>query len=455
MSKPGSLVCVGVGMTLGSHLTPLCRSYIEQADVVFTGLSDGVMELWIAKMHPDVRSLQQYYREGKPRTQTYREMVEAMLTEVRAGRKVCGAFYGHPAVFARPPRMAVAAARSEGYPAHIEPGVSAEDCLYADLEIDPGDFGCQHYEASQVMFCRRRLDPTAYLILWQIGIAGDQSFARFSTGAAYRRLLVEILSADYDLDHEVILYKAATLPTNKPAIERLKLRDLPAAKPDIHMTLVVPPGRSLEPAPEIRRKLTALDHPSHAASASARTADQFSTARLHLRRLSAADQQLFCELYTAPETMRFIALPQSPQQALRNFGKALRLTHERKLQLRFYTILHRETGEAIGICGVQRPRSRRYLEAGIMLSKRAVGQGFGSEAFAALLKHTFRTCRVHRLFASVHAENLAAQGLVRTLGFTRQRAGARESSHWWSVSRASMSENDCISPAAPQECAVQ
>ena len=104
MSKPGSLVCVGVGMTLGSHLTPLCRSYIEQADVVFTGLSDGVMELWIARMHPDVRSLQQYYREGKPRTQTYREMVEAMLTEVRAGKKVCGAFYGHPAVFALPPR---------------------------------------------------------------------------------------------------------------------------------------------------------------------------------------------------------------------------------------------------------------------------------------------------------------------------------------------------------------
>lgn len=25
----GSLVCVGIGMTLGSHITPLSRSYIE------------------------------------------------------------------------------------------------------------------------------------------------------------------------------------------------------------------------------------------------------------------------------------------------------------------------------------------------------------------------------------------------------------------------------------------
>ena len=33
----GSLVCVGLGMTLGSHLGPLARSHIEQADVVFAG----------------------------------------------------------------------------------------------------------------------------------------------------------------------------------------------------------------------------------------------------------------------------------------------------------------------------------------------------------------------------------------------------------------------------------
>ena len=45
-------------MTLGSHLTPLARSYIEKSDVVFAGLSDGIMELWLQKMHADVRSLQ-------------------------------------------------------------------------------------------------------------------------------------------------------------------------------------------------------------------------------------------------------------------------------------------------------------------------------------------------------------------------------------------------------------
>ena len=259
MSKTGSLACVGIGMTLGSHLTPLARDFIDKADVVFTGLSDGIIELWIAGMNRDVRSLQSFYREGKSRMQTYREMVEAILTEVRAGKRVCAAFYGHPGVFAWPSHKAIEIARSEGFVAHMEPGVSAADCMYADLGFDPGKYGCQHYEASQFMFNRRRVDTAAYLILWQVGLSGDQSLARFSTGSAYRQVLVDVLSRDYPVDHEVILYQAATLPTFQPAIIRLPLSQLPTAAADMHFTMVVPPARALQPDREIRDRLSALD----------------------------------------------------------------------------------------------------------------------------------------------------------------------------------------------------
>ena len=111
----GSLVCVGLGMTLGSHLGPLARSHIEQSEVVFAGLSDGIVEQWLTRMHADVRSLQPLYREGKSRMQTYHQMVDAILTEVRAGKRVCGVFYGHPGVFAWAPHKAIEVARSEGY----------------------------------------------------------------------------------------------------------------------------------------------------------------------------------------------------------------------------------------------------------------------------------------------------------------------------------------------------
>lgn len=259
MEKAGSLACVGLGMMLGAHISPRSRSHIEQADVVFAAVSDPLVELWLQQMNPDVRSLQPLYAEGKSRHDTYREMVEVMLAEVRTGKTVCGVFYGHPGVFAQAPHEAVDQARKEGFAAVMEPGISAEDCLYADLGIDPGKTGCQHYEASQLMFYRRRLDPSAYLVLWQVGIAGDRSFRRFDTAPAYRQLLVELLAEDYPLDHPCTIYEAATLPIARPRIDTVALRDLPGAAVGIQSTLVLAPCRPMAPNPAMLARITELD----------------------------------------------------------------------------------------------------------------------------------------------------------------------------------------------------
>jgi precorrin-2 methylase len=261
-TRRGSLVCVGTGITLGSHLGPLARSYIEQADVVFSAMSDAIVEQWIAGMNKDVRSLQPCYREGKSRMQTYREMVEAMLVEVRAGKKVVAAFYGHPGVFAWSPHKAIAIARKEGYAAHMEPGISAEDCLYADLGIDPGEVGCLHCEASQLLYYKRRIDPTMYLVLWQVGAVGDKALARLHADNAYRQVLVDVLAEDYPLGHRVIIYRAATLAIHAPRIERTTLRKLATAHIELADTVVIPPARKLEPNAKILRRLARLDRAS-------------------------------------------------------------------------------------------------------------------------------------------------------------------------------------------------
>ena len=259
MEQHGSLACVGLGMMLGAHLSPRSRSHIEQADVVFALVSDPLVELWLQQMRPDAHSLQPYYAEGKLRTTTYREMVEAMLVEVRAGRRVCGVFYGHPGVFASVPHRSIDQARGEGFEALMEPGISAEDCLYADLGIDPGWFGCQHYEASQFMFYQRRIDPSAYLVLWQVGIAGDRSLSRFATGADYRRLLVELLAQDYPLAHEVIAYEAATLPITTPRMGKMPLSGIVEADLGMQTTLVISPSRPMQRNHLMLERLATLD----------------------------------------------------------------------------------------------------------------------------------------------------------------------------------------------------
>jgi precorrin-6B methylase 1 len=258
-ARRGSITSVGMGITLGSHLTPIARNYIETADVVFAALSDHVVELWLGRLNPEVRSLQPYYRPGKSRMKTYREWVEVMMTEVRAGKRVCAVFYGHPGIFAWSPHKVIEVARAEGYEAYMEPGISAEDCLYADLGIDPARFGCQHLEASQLLFFERNLDTMSHVILWQLGVVGDRSLGRFKTPDAYRELLVERLCQDYSPDHEVIVYRAPTLPIEGPHIQRVALRDFVSAEYTGQETLVIPPVQALKPNAVWRARLDALD----------------------------------------------------------------------------------------------------------------------------------------------------------------------------------------------------
>lgn len=237
----GSLVVVGVGMTLGAHISPLSLSYIKNADIVFTGVSNYLVEMWIKELNPSTTSLQYLYEEGKDRRQTYREMVNIILAQVRQGKTVVGAFYGHPGIFAWAPHQAVRQALQEGFSAHMEPGISAEDCLYADLHIDPGACGAQHYETSQFMFNDIAINHTAYLILWQIGLAGDQTGSVFYTDNPYRRVLINKLKKIYPSNHSLVLYECPTLPVDKVRIEKVSLDDLDRVAVSQHTTLVIPP----------------------------------------------------------------------------------------------------------------------------------------------------------------------------------------------------------------------
>lgn len=259
----GRLVCVGLGMMLGAHLTPQARSAIEQADIVFVLASDGLVERWVEEMHPDVRSLQPYYAEGKSRRTTYEEMVAAVLHEVRAGRRVCAAFYGHPGVFAQVSHDAIRRARDEGLDASMQPGVSTEDCLYADLGIDPGRVGCQHLEASQFLCCERVIDTMGYLVLWQPALVGDRSFTRYATTRAHRQLLVDKLRRFYPARHAVTIYEAPTVAISEPRMEPVALEALVDAELHMHSTLVIGPATPLRPDAPTRAALDriAAGHP--------------------------------------------------------------------------------------------------------------------------------------------------------------------------------------------------
>ncbi|MCC9597288.1 MULTISPECIES: diguanylate cyclase [unclassified Rubrivivax] len=249
-SRQAGLVVVGSGIDFGRHASERCLSEIREAEVVFC-LVNPVALAMICSFRPDAINLGVHYAPGKDRRETYREIDDRIMAEVRAGRRVCAVFYGHPGVFADVPHRVVRQARAEGIPARMEPGISAEACLYADLGLDPGRRGVQSMEATHLMVYDRQLDSAGLVLLWQVALAGDLSCTRFHAERDGLKALVDRLLCWYPPEHEVILYEAAWLPIEQPRIERLALRDLPDARYAEYTTLVIPPLGPLEPAPAV------------------------------------------------------------------------------------------------------------------------------------------------------------------------------------------------------------
>jgi uncharacterized protein YabN with tetrapyrrole methylase and pyrophosphatase domain len=239
----GSLTVVGTGIALRAQVTPETTAAIEHADEVLYLVTDRLMAASLEHANPRSRSLHTLYAPGKDREETYAEMVDELLAPVRAGRNVCAVFYGHPGVFVRPGHEAIRRARAEGFAAGMLPAVSALDCLFADLGIDPAVTGLASYEATDFVVHSRRGDTAATLVLWQIGVIGELGYATGPSRASLE-VLVEHLERSYPRDHETIVYEASPYPlVADPFVLRVPLHELPDTEVPLLATLVVPPAR--------------------------------------------------------------------------------------------------------------------------------------------------------------------------------------------------------------------
>jgi uncharacterized protein YabN with tetrapyrrole methylase and pyrophosphatase domain len=236
----GSLTVVGTGIQFASHLTPAAREAIRSADVVLALVADPITEALVRDVNPSTRSLHGLYAAGQDRQRAYDAMTEEILGEVRAGKRVCAAFYGHPGVFVEPSHRAVERAREEGFEAHLLPAVSAEDCLFADLGVDPADDGCLSYEATDFLARRREIVTTAGLVLWQIGTVGNAA-ASARAEVPGLPLLVGRLLEHYPPEHEVVVYQASPYRSFAPVVRSVRLGELAPEHVTAMATLYVPP----------------------------------------------------------------------------------------------------------------------------------------------------------------------------------------------------------------------
>lgn len=240
--KNGRLVIVGSGIKGMSQITLEAKGWIETAEKLFYLVSEPVTQSWIKRIRPDGVNLHHLYSGKKMRMETYRDMRDLILASVREGKTVCAVFYGHPGVFALPPHASIRMARAEGYQAEMLAGVSAEDCLFADLGIDPSSHGLQSFEATELLLSNRDLNTSTHVAIWQVGVVGDPGFdpsGNFSNKNT--SLLREYLSKFYGENYFVYDYLGSSFAHIDPQIYKIKIGDIGSHIFHVNSTLYIPP----------------------------------------------------------------------------------------------------------------------------------------------------------------------------------------------------------------------
>lgn len=259
------LIVVGTGIRATGQLTVEAIAWMRAVDKVLYITVDPVAEEVIRSLNPGgAESLLGLYGEGKPRPQTYREIVETTMRHLRSGLRVALAVYGHPGVLAVAPHEVVRLARAEGFKARMLAAVSAEDCLFADLGVDQVG-GCASFEATEFLLDARMVDPASHLILWQVGGLGDASYKAHHYEIRGLEQLARKLMRYYAPQHGVCLYEAPLFPGVEPMIRSGPLHLLPRSAPSPNSTLYVPPAMRPQPDLAMRHEL-GIAYPSTMAS---------------------------------------------------------------------------------------------------------------------------------------------------------------------------------------------
>lgn len=231
------LIVVGTGIKSLAHITEETKWLIQNADKVLYLVNEELLKTWIQRESKKAESLESIYLSSRKRIDTYQAIEDYIIEQHQRIQNLCVVFYGHPNVFAQSALNAIKRINKNKGHAIILPAVSMLDCLYSDLQIDPGDHGCFIIDATELLIYERTLDKQSHVIICQasnLGMADTQYTQKL-------HILRDYLLQFYPANHSTCVYEAAVLPTHKPRIEWFKLSQLESMRLKHISTLYIPP----------------------------------------------------------------------------------------------------------------------------------------------------------------------------------------------------------------------
>lgn len=243
------LYIVGSGIKFVSHLTLEAKALINESDCVLFLLNETAMKHWVVENSKKSISLDDVYFSSENRSDSYRKIASKVIDVSLQHDNTCFVNYGHPLVLCEPVIKIIKSELRQFNKLRVNvlPGISSLDCLLCDLEVDPGEFGIQAFEATNFVTHDYNFSTHSSLILWQIGVSGITSIVTKESKKLetkrlkFIELITEKLLTKYDSNHEVYLYVAAQYPKIPCEIKKVKLSDLSNTSINRLATAYIPP----------------------------------------------------------------------------------------------------------------------------------------------------------------------------------------------------------------------
>lgn len=143
----------------------------------------------------------------------------------------------------------------------------------------------------------------------------------------------------------------------------------------------------------------------------------FTTERLRIRRIDAADAPMMYAVYSDPVAARFVddGLPIKREEV----GAWIAKTQDNYVHFGYgmMAIEWRETGEDIGFIGLVHPGGQPEAELKYALLRSWWGQGIATEAALGAMDYGRDALGLKELIATVDPEHLASQRVLAKAGF--------------------------------------
>lgn len=148
------------------------------------------------------------------------------------------------------------------------------------------------------------------------------------------------------------------------------------------------------------------------------------TERLLLKLLKAEDIELFVDLDSDPEVMRYLTggAPQSREHYEKRVPELLTYMAQNP-GLGLWPTYLKESNEFIGWYILRHMPDGGEVEVGFRLKKKFWGNGYSTEVGRALIKHGFETIGLEKIAAIVSHENLASQAVIKKIGLKEKGRG--------------------------------